>query len=165
MPQWKEMVVKFCKVGEKIQVNQFECCKKQRGEEQYDCFSTAAPNPDYFIGQMADKSHWEAPPSLDMFCNTYRTLQKMKHLPFTVDEMAEKCCILVGDKRSACLQIQLDNLLDDACKADNPSLTQVKRKCCKKNAKGRSKCLTKLLLHNIAKAISITINPEICPIS
>ncbi|XP_053092843.1 extracellular matrix protein 1 [Pangasianodon hypophthalmus] len=159
--KWKEMVDKFCKAEEKIQVNQFECCKKQRGEEQYDCFSTAAPNPDYMV---LNEYSLDIPPSLDMFCVAYPHLQKMKHLPFTVDEMAEQCCILGRDKMSTCLQIQLNNLLDDACNAGNPSLAQVKRKCCKKNAKGHSKCLTKLLLDNIAKATRVKLNPRKCPI-
>lgn len=58
---------------------------------------------------------------------------------------------------------QLKNLSDDACKADDPSLAQVKPKCCKKTAVVRSKCLTKLLLNNIAKAKRA--GKKICPIN
>ncbi|XP_053486197.1 extracellular matrix protein 1 isoform X1 [Ictalurus furcatus] len=158
--KWKKMVDEFCKDERKLQVNQFECCKKQRGEEQYTCFSTAAPNPDYMIRQM--QVPVEEGPHLDMFCNVYTALKKMKHLPFNVDEMAEKCCILDAKEGVKCLQIQLKNLSDDACKADDPSLAQVKPKCCKKTAVVRSKCLTKLLLNNIAKAKRA--GKKICPI-
>ncbi|XP_058246178.1 extracellular matrix protein 1 isoform X2 [Hemibagrus wyckioides] len=159
--KWKKMVDRFCKdEKKKNQENQYECCNKQRGEEQYGCFSTAAPNPQYMV--MNDNLLLEDHASLDMFCGTYRALQKMKHLPFNVDEMAENCCILVGAERSTCLQIQMDIHLDDACKADNPSVTQVKQNCCRKAANERSRCLTKLLLHNIAKAIRI--NRRRCPI-
>lgn len=69
------MVDEFCKDERKLQVNQFECCKKQRGEEQYTCFSTAAPNPDYMIRQM--QVPVEEGPHLDMFCNVYTALKKM----------------------------------------------------------------------------------------
>ncbi|XP_060778000.1 extracellular matrix protein 1 [Neoarius graeffei] len=158
--KWKKMVDRFCKDEKKDQVNQFECCKKQKGEEQYNCFNNTAPNPHYMI--TSDYNHDEPRPVLDMFCDTYTALQKMNHLPFAVDKMAEKCCILVDDKRSACLQLQLDNLLDEACEGDNPLLAQVKRNCCKKTGKGRSKCITKLLLHNIAKAKGINKNRRIC---
>lgn len=69
------MVDRFCKDEKKVQVNQFECCKKQRGEEQYNCFNNAAPNPDYII--MNDYIRSEAHPTLNMFCDTYTALQKM----------------------------------------------------------------------------------------
>ncbi|KAK3551223.1 hypothetical protein QTP70_013826 [Hemibagrus guttatus] len=158
---WKKMVDRFCKdEKKKNQENQYGCCNKQRGVEQYDCFSTAAPNPQYMV--MNDYVRLEDHPSLDMFCGTYKALQKMKHMPFNVDEMAEKCCSLVGAERSTCLQIQMDIHLDDACRADDPSVTRVKQNCCRKAANGRSRCLTKLLLHNIAKAIRV--NRRRCPI-
>lgn len=74
MPQWKKMVDRFCKdEKKKNQENQYECCNKQRGQEQYLCFSTAAPNPQY----MNDDVHSGDHASLDMFCGTYKTLQKM----------------------------------------------------------------------------------------
>ncbi|XP_027005168.1 extracellular matrix protein 1 [Tachysurus fulvidraco] len=149
--KWKKMVDRFCKDEKKNQANQYKCCKKQRGEAQYDCFSTAAPDPQYM-----PKKYFGPRPSLDMFCVIHQTLQKIKRFPFNVAEMAEKCCILVEDERSTCLQIQLNIHLDDACKADNPSVTQVKQNCCRKAAKERTECLTKILLHNIAKATKVT---------
>ncbi|XP_053350990.1 extracellular matrix protein 1 [Clarias gariepinus] len=161
--KWKMMVDKFCKDEKKVQVNQFECCKRKRGEEQYKCFSSAAQNPSYMIWN--EEITFVEPPHLSMFCKTYTSLKKMKHLPFSVDEMAEKCCTLVEDKRSACLQLQLDNILDDACNTDDPSLAQVKQKCCKKTAMDNSECLTKLLLHKIAKANGINKPRKICPFS
>ncbi|TSK34834.1 Phosphatidylinositol 4-phosphate 5-kinase type-1 alpha [Bagarius yarrelli] len=102
--RWKKMVDRFCKVEKKNQVNQYECCKRQKGEEQYNCFSTVAKNPNYMVQQeQIPFSHY---PHLDMFCGTYKSLPKRKRLPFDVDKLADKCCILVEDERSACLQKQ-----------------------------------------------------------
>lgn len=55
-------------------MNQFECCKKQRGEERYDCFGTAAPNQYYMVASAIMKI--ELPTILD-FCYLYQALQKM----------------------------------------------------------------------------------------
>ncbi|XP_060726155.1 extracellular matrix protein 1 [Tachysurus vachellii] len=150
--KWKKMVDWFCKDEKKNQANQYECCKKQR-EAQYDCFSTAATDSEYM-----PKNYYHPRPSLDMFCVIHQTQQKINRFPFNVAEMAEKCCVLVEDEKSTCLQKQLDIHLDDACKADkaDPSVTQVKQNCCRKAAKERTECLTKMLLHNIAKAAKFT---------
>lgn len=69
------MVDRFCKDEKKVQVNQLECCKKQRGEERYDCFSSAAPNPSYMtLNKLVPVTF---SPSLNMFCDVYPALQKM----------------------------------------------------------------------------------------
>lgn len=69
------MVDKFCKDEKKVQVNQFECCKRKRGEEQYKCFSSAAQNPSYMIWN--EEITFVEPPHLSMFCKTYTSLKKM----------------------------------------------------------------------------------------
>lgn len=68
------MVDRFCKKEEKVKINQFECCKKQRGEERYDCFNTAALNLNYSLMNFV---HSDAPSNLNMLCDTYTSLQKM----------------------------------------------------------------------------------------
>lgn len=66
------MVDRFCKDEKKNQAYQYECCKKQGGEAQYDCFSTAAPDPEYMA-----MNYYDPGPSLDMLCVIHQTLQKM----------------------------------------------------------------------------------------
>lgn len=138
-------------------------------------------------------------------------------MPFTVGEEAENCCILEGNEKSSCLQLQvcrivsvfetppqmttevkgiiiymvasdfmhivfpsliikgqcqhsltftamsfqLDNLLAEACKAHDPSLAQVKQKCCKA-ANRHSRCLTKMLIRSFTKANRVN---EKCPLT
>ncbi|KAI5106242.1 extracellular matrix protein 1 isoform X2, partial [Silurus meridionalis] len=71
--KWKKMVDKFCNYEKKFQENQFECCKKQKGQEQYDCFSATAPNPDYMILN----EPIQIGPFLSEFCDVYTDIQKM----------------------------------------------------------------------------------------
>lgn len=69
------MVDRFCKDEKKVHENQFECCKKQRGEARYECFNTAAPNQSYMV--MNEPEPVRFLPSLNMFCDVYPALQKM----------------------------------------------------------------------------------------
>ncbi|XP_026084186.1 extracellular matrix protein 1-like [Carassius auratus] len=45
--KWKMMVDEFCKDEKKAEGHQFECCAKNKEEEQYSCFATSAPDPEY----------------------------------------------------------------------------------------------------------------------
>lgn len=59
------------------------------------------------------------------------------------------------------LPLQLENLVDDACNTDDPSVAKIKQHCCEKTARKRVKCITKLLLRHFAKAKQV---PMSCPI-
>ncbi|KAF7708603.1 extracellular matrix protein 1 [Silurus meridionalis] len=156
--KWKKMVDKFCNYEKKFQENQFECCKKQKGQEQYDCFSATAPNPDYMILN----EPIQIGPFLSEFCDVYTDIQKMNLFP--VDELTKKCCSpVLTEEATECLQMQLDDIVDAACRTDDLSLTKVRQNCCKKTGQRRSKCLTNMILQKISKAKNMRSNHRICP--
>ncbi|RXN39547.1 extracellular matrix 1-like protein [Labeo rohita] len=72
--KWKKMVDKFCKDEKKSKGQQFECCGKKKGEEQYSCFAASAPDPQYRSTGGA-LSTTAAPPTLDTLCETHTALQ------------------------------------------------------------------------------------------
>ncbi|KAI5618155.1 extracellular matrix protein 1 isoform X1 [Silurus asotus] len=155
---WKKMVDKFCNYEKKFKENQFECCKKQKGQEQYDCFSATATNPDY----MVLNEPIQIGPFLSEFCVVYTDIQKMNLFP--VDELTKKCCSpVLTEETTKCLQMQLDDILDAACKTEDPSLTKVRQNCCKKTGQKRSKCLTNMILQKISKAKNMHSHRRICP--
>ncbi|XP_016335863.1 extracellular matrix protein 1-like isoform X1 [Sinocyclocheilus anshuiensis] len=145
--KWKKMVDKFCKDEKKAKGQQFECCGKKKGEEQYSCFAASAPDPEYRStdGELSPSA---APPTLDTLCHTHTAIQSMKGFPFSVDQMVERCCPLVLQERPACIEAELDRHLNDMCKVKE----LVKPHCCAPKIKNRVKCATKLLLRYIGKA-------------
>ncbi|XP_052002532.1 extracellular matrix protein 1-like [Xyrauchen texanus] len=148
--KWKRMVDMFCKVEKKTKRKQFECCEKKKGEEQYACFASAAPDPGYsFIDGVF--TPLAAPPTINAFCDVSTTIQNMTSFPFSVDQMVERCCSLVLQERPACIDAELDSHVNDVCKVSE----LVKPHCCEPNVKNRTKCATKLLLRSMAKANKI----------
>ncbi|XP_050987354.1 extracellular matrix protein 1 [Labeo rohita] len=145
--KWKKIVDKFCKDEKKSKGQQFECCGKKKGEEQYSCFAASAPDPQYRSTGGA-LSTTAAPPTLDTLCETHTALQSMKGFPFSMDQMVERCCPLVLQERPECIKAELDRHLNDMCKAKE----LVKPHCCAPKIKNRVKCATKLLLRYIGKA-------------
>ncbi|XP_002664851.3 extracellular matrix protein 1 isoform X1 [Danio rerio] len=145
--KWKKMVDKFCKDEKKSKRQQFECCEKKKREEQYACFTSAAPDPGYSStdGQLSSTA---APPTLHTFCDVHTAIQSMKGFPFSLDNMAERCCLLAAQERPACIEAELGSHLNDMCKTKEP----VKHHCCASEIKNHVKCATKLLLRHIGKA-------------
>lgn len=74
--QWKKMVDKFCKDEKKVKGQQFECCGKKKGEEQYSCFAASAPDPEYRSTE-GELSTPAAPPTLETLCHTHTAIQSM----------------------------------------------------------------------------------------
>ncbi|XP_056090896.1 extracellular matrix protein 1 [Rhinichthys klamathensis goyatoka] len=145
--KWKKMVDKFCKDEKKTKGPKFECCGEKKGEEQYSCFASAAPDPGYNSTDR-DLDTAVAPATLHDLCDTHTAIKSMKGFPFSVDEMVERCCPLVLQERPACIEAELDSQMNDMCKTEE----LVKPHCCEATIKDRAKCATKLLLRYIGKA-------------
>ncbi|XP_051574897.1 extracellular matrix protein 1-like [Myxocyprinus asiaticus] len=159
--KWKRIVDIFCKVEKKTKGKQFECCEKKKGEEQYACFASAAPDPGYsFIDGVF--TPLAAPPTINAFCDMSTTIQNMTSFRFSLDQMVERCCSLVLQERPACIDAELDSHLNDLCKVKE----LVKPHCCEPKIKNRAKCATKLLLRSMAKANKIKDSRrKKCPLS
>ncbi|XP_016410298.1 extracellular matrix protein 1-like [Sinocyclocheilus rhinocerous] len=114
--KWKKMVDKFCKDEKKTKGQQFECCGKKKGEEQYSCFAASAPDPEYRSTDGALNLP-AAPPTLQTLCDTHTAVQSMKGFPFSVDQMVERCCPRVLQEIPACIEAELDSHLNEMCKA------------------------------------------------
>uniref|UniRef100_A0A8C1TVP7 Extracellular matrix protein 1b n=1 Tax=Cyprinus carpio TaxID=7962 RepID=A0A8C1TVP7_CYPCA len=74
--KWKKMVDEFCKDEMKTNGQQFECCGKNKEEEQYSCFAASAPDPEYRPTDGA-LSPSAAPPTLQTLRDTHTAAQGM----------------------------------------------------------------------------------------
>ncbi|KAK1795154.1 hypothetical protein P4O66_010332 [Electrophorus voltai] len=159
--KWKKMVDMFCKEEKAAKAKHFDCCKKERGEEQYDCFAAAAPNPDYIL-EDASGAASQAHPTLEVLCvseNSPETQFTQRALQFPESLFVPHCCHLVEENRSACFERELNKFESNLCKDDQNSMP-----CCMKKAESRNKCFTKQLLRNIPDLNRISRNKK-CPIS
>ncbi|XP_036440869.1 extracellular matrix protein 1 [Colossoma macropomum] len=158
--KWRTMVDDFCMNKKKVDVNQLDCCEKDERKEKYDCFATAAPNPDYILNNDSVSR-----PTLDMFCDMYFTyhMTSRSHdlgLEMFASKLSKQCCHPVEEKNTACLHTQLDNIVDEVCD-DQLSSSMI---CCKENPKNRSKCVTKHILRKLANDLNYNIRKK-CPLS
>ncbi|XP_072535691.1 extracellular matrix protein 1 [Salminus brasiliensis] len=152
--KWKMMVDDFCTDEMTADVKQFGCCEKDKGEEQYNCFAAAATNPDYSLNS-AITTLYQARPSLDTFCDMYRSYNRMQRVvgswQIVADKMSKQCCSSVEEKNSACLQTQMDSIVDEVCS----QFLWKHMSCCKTSGKSRSKCITKHVLHKLAEEMGL----------
>ncbi|XP_056619037.1 extracellular matrix protein 1 isoform X2 [Triplophysa dalaica] len=139
--KWKKMVDKFCKDEKKTKGKDFECCDKKKREEMYSCFASSAPDPAYIMTNAVIP-----PPTLESFCDVQTSLQSVTEFP--VEQIVERCCSLVSEERSSCVEAELDSSLNDLCEVKELE----KPYCCETTIKNRAKCATKLLLRYMAKA-------------
>lgn len=70
------MVDKFCKDEKKTKGPKFECCGEKKGEEQYSCFASAAPDPGYNSTDQ-DLNTDVAPATLHDLCATHTAIKSM----------------------------------------------------------------------------------------
>ncbi|XP_076844578.1 extracellular matrix protein 1 [Brachyhypopomus gauderio] len=141
--KWKKMVDRFCK-DEKTKAKPFECCQKEKGDEQYDCFAAAAPNPDYVVEEDSVDPSAQAPPTLDMLCVS-ENVTVQGNLINPADVLAARCCPLVDEKRPACFQTEIDILPNTVCDVNSAHV------CCLKKAESRSNCFTKMIMKNVRR--------------
>ncbi|XP_066539314.1 extracellular matrix protein 1 isoform X2 [Hoplias malabaricus] len=141
--KWKMMLDKFC-LNKKTDLKQFSCCRKQEAEEKYECFADTSPNPNYIFNNNS-VSMLQSCPALEKFCEKYKIdsmLQKEVHFVFTdiINKMGQ-CCPRVEENLPACIQRQLDVIVDKKCRVENSFW-----KCCKVNPKKRNSCAAKNVL-------------------
>ncbi|XP_007249888.3 extracellular matrix protein 1 isoform X2 [Astyanax mexicanus] len=153
--KWKMMVDDFCKDGMKADMKQFVCCERKEGEEQYNCFAAAATNPGYTPNNDS-ASLYEARPSLDTFCDMYRKYHSLQRQlgswHIVADKWSTRCCSPMEEKNSACLQTQMESILDEVC---SHPLWKNSGSCCRERGKSRSKCFTKYVLHKLSEEMGV----------
>ncbi|KAL6488615.1 hypothetical protein MHYP_G00023560 [Metynnis hypsauchen] len=161
--KWKTMVDVFCVNKKSVDGSQLDCCEKDERKEKYDCFATAAPNPDYILNNDS-VSVFQARPTLDMFCDMYLTYHSTARaldegLEMFAGKLSKQCCHQVEEKNTVCLHTQLDSIVDDVCD-DQFTRSMI---CCMEDPKNRSKCVTKYILRRLANELNYNSQKK-CPV-
>ncbi|XP_064209604.1 extracellular matrix protein 1 [Anguilla rostrata] len=162
--KWQAEMDRYCKEERSVKSSVFSCCDMPKGQDRYSCISESAPDSTYtyeILQRPIDSVFFV---KLDLVCDTHKLLAKKFPVPFPVKGLVSQCCHLPAAQRTACVQGELDDLMERMCTEKEPLPPTVSPDCCLQTSPPVANCLFKLLEDALIKAKRYSRIKRKCPL-
>ncbi|XP_038567371.1 extracellular matrix protein 1-like isoform X1 [Micropterus salmoides] len=145
--KWREELNKFC-LGENGKEEDFHCCKGGGGNERYNCFQNASPDPHYNMTSANEEL------SLPKICNTHKMIKNKFPVGFPLKSFVNQCCLPISEQdKSLCFAQKLEEISGSLClKRKSPPAVH---HCCHMPSQEAPQCISKILMDAITKATKV----------
>ncbi|KAJ8290034.1 hypothetical protein GJAV_G00007980 [Gymnothorax javanicus] len=160
--KWQVVMDRYCKEEHSVKDRTYSCCDLPEGQERYSCFSSRAPNPQY--NHEVDQHEISVSLKPGLICDTHKLLKKKLSVPLPIKSLVSQCCHLPTAQRTACVQGELDDLMERMCAEKEPLPPTVSPNCCLLSSHDAPNCLFNLLQEAVIKASQSSRAKKKCPL-